>query len=226
MCIDLRQILHPLDGRALDPEDLEERAAGSRGKREHTREHGEQDGEGDGEWPPAPVPRDGARSRGSKRASPGGDLPAWLPEAKLELGHVVSHLSRSRSSARDVRDLTVPRRPTVLAGLLLTQFEQVAARQDQPSSSLSRSSAASSSARSSAARPSPRETEPRPPRESRAARRARPRGGPLRGAGCAPRSRRSRAARAERGTTTEAGSARHALVSPIWAASRRRRRCG
>ena len=101
-----------LDGRPADVEDLEERAAGAGREREHAGDDSRED-------------REAERERAHERCACGpvlefeleagrrrvGDLAAELLQPALELVHAVSpSCSRSRPSAREVRDLTVPRR--------------------------------------------------------------------------------------------------------------------
>ena len=108
----LGERLDSLDGGAADVEDLEERAAGARREGEHAGGDGEEDGERDRERAQPRTAGGPAVERELEvRRRRIGDLAAQFLQAQLELVHPASSSrSRRRSSAREVRDLTVPRR--------------------------------------------------------------------------------------------------------------------
>ena len=87
--VDLGQILHALDGRAPDAEDLEEGAAGARGEREHTCEHDRAGSRGRARaGARANVrPRRPASVELERRRLGPRDLVAQRAEAELELRH-------------------------------------------------------------------------------------------------------------------------------------------
>ena len=127
---DVGQALDARDAHRADPEPVAQRRADARRGREHGAEGDEEDQHGDERRhepaPPrgvAPAPRAVARLEGDPRLHGGGevggrrpgDVVAQSEQLKLELGHGAPTSStpscaRRRSSAREVRDLTVPRR--------------------------------------------------------------------------------------------------------------------
>ena len=115
-----REGLDPLHGRAAQAEELEDRGARLR----HGERRTDRNGEGrddEHERAAAPARRRLGHSREHAhrdvRRRREGELLAEQHEGALELGHgLTSSRSRRRSSAREVRDLTVPRRqPSVEA---------------------------------------------------------------------------------------------------------------
>ena len=202
-------------------------------EREHAREHGQQDRERRARAGAAREPRTGprlerraraaaSRARRSRRGARGGGARA---QARLS-----SSCARSRSSAREVRDLTVPRRSdSTVAGLLLAQVEQVAAREDQPvvvAQPLERREQLGALLGGDGPPLGRRSRVPRGKLVGRAEGEPFPAALAL-AAGCAPRSRRSRAARA---AAARRGGSAAAPATPSSARPglrpRRRRRCG
>ena len=179
---------------------------------------------------PAPARRRSKREVEARRRRVG-DLAAELLQAALEARSCGLPQLLAQAPERPGRprlDGAAPQRQH-LRGLFLAELEQVAARERPRGRPRSAARARPTAPRAPRRRlPSPRETEPRLPREARVRRAGQgPRAGPRRGGGCAPRSRRSRAARGE---TARRGGSAAARATPSSGRPgrrpRRRRRCG